>query len=178
MRLGLPSHRTSLPSHRSASRYSASASAIGPNRSGPRLAQPMRPMLSLSLNTPPQAQLEALQSLRAHGSGSSCLHASLALLDLFDSARFDPSGRLVCSHGPCQLSCCRGVGASPTAFSSACSRLRFLLASRLDRAPRPVRFRALRPFWSASLLTRPLSALRLSRCWRFSCCLLFRLGLG
>ena len=33
-------------------------------------------MLSLSLNTPPQAQLEALQDLRAHGSGSSWLHAS------------------------------------------------------------------------------------------------------
>ena len=43
-------HRTGLPSHRSASRYSASASSIGPNRSGPRLLQPMRPMLSLSLN--------------------------------------------------------------------------------------------------------------------------------
>ena len=35
----------------SASRYSASASPIGPNRYGPRLAQPMRPMLSLSLNS-------------------------------------------------------------------------------------------------------------------------------
>ena len=43
-------HRTGLPSYRSASRYSAWASPIGPNRSGPRLAQPMRPMLSLSLN--------------------------------------------------------------------------------------------------------------------------------
>ena len=76
-------------------------------------------MLSLSLSTPPQAQLEALRGLRAHVSGSSWLHASLALQDLFDSALFDSSGRLVCSHGPCQLSCCRGVGASLAAFSSA-----------------------------------------------------------
>ena len=79
----------------------------------------MRPMLSLSPNTPPQAQLEALRDLPAHDSSSSWLHASLALLDLFDSARFDPSGRLVCSRGPCQLSGCCGVGASPAAFSSA-----------------------------------------------------------
>ena len=64
---------------------------------GPRLLQPMRLMLSLSLNTPPQAQLEALRDLRADDSGSSWLHASLALLDLFDFARFNPSGRLVCS---------------------------------------------------------------------------------
>ena len=44
-------HRIGLPSHRRASRYSASASPIGPNRSGPQLLQPMRPMLSLSLNS-------------------------------------------------------------------------------------------------------------------------------
>ena len=43
-------HRTGLPSYRSAYRYSASASPIRPNRYGPRLSQPMRPMLSLSLN--------------------------------------------------------------------------------------------------------------------------------
>ena len=56
-------HRTGLPSYRSASQYSASASPIGPNRNGPRLLQPTRPMLSLSLYTPPQAQLEALRDL-------------------------------------------------------------------------------------------------------------------
>ena len=112
-------HRAGLPSYRSTSRYSASASPIGPNRSGPRLAQPMQPMLSLTLNTPPQGQLEALRSLRAHGSSSSWLHASLALLDLFDSARFDPSDQLVCSHDPCWLSCCCGVGTSPVSCSSA-----------------------------------------------------------
>ena len=91
-------HRTGLPSYRSAYQYSYSASPIGPNRSGPRLLQLMRPMLS---------------------SGSSWLHASLVLLDLFDSARFDPSGRLIFSHGPSQLPCSCGVGASPAAFSSA-----------------------------------------------------------
>ena len=51
--------------------------------------------------------------------GSSWLHASFALLDLFDSARFDPFGRLVCSYGPSQLPCCRGIGASSAVFSSA-----------------------------------------------------------
>ena len=66
-------------------------------------------MLTLSLNTRPQAQLEALQDLPDHRSGSSWVQALLALLDLSDSVRFDPSGRLVCSLGPCQLSCCRGV---------------------------------------------------------------------
>ena len=40
-------HRTGLPSYR----YSASASPISPNRSGRRLLQLMRPMLSLSLNS-------------------------------------------------------------------------------------------------------------------------------
>ena len=44
-------HRTSLPSHRFAYRYTYSASPIGPNRSGPRLLQPIWPMLNLSLNT-------------------------------------------------------------------------------------------------------------------------------
>ena len=96
-------HRTGLPSHRSAYRFKYSASPIGSKRSGPRLLQLMRPMLSLSLNTPLQAQLEAPRDLRAHGSGSSSLHASLVLLDLFDSAHLDPSSRLVCSHGPSQL---------------------------------------------------------------------------
>ena len=81
-----------------------------PNRLGPRLLQPIRSMLSLYLNTPPQAQLEALRDPLALGFGSSWLHASFALVGLFDSARFDSSGRLVCSLGPCQLSCCRGVG--------------------------------------------------------------------
>ena len=33
-----------------ASRFTHSAKPIGPNRSGPRLLQPIRPMLSLSLN--------------------------------------------------------------------------------------------------------------------------------
>ena len=48
----------------------------------------------------PHAQLEALPDLPDHRSGSSWLLASLALLGLFDSARFDPSGRLVYSHNP------------------------------------------------------------------------------
>mgnify|MGYP000196815203 CR=1 FL=1 len=61
-------------------------------------------MLSLSLNTTPQAQLEALLVLPDHRSGSSWLHASLALLT--------PSGQFVCPYGPSQLPCCRGVGAS------------------------------------------------------------------
>ena len=75
-------------------------------------------MLSLSLDTPPQDQLEALRVLPDYRSGTFCLHASIALLDLFDSARFKPSGRLVFSHGPSQLPCCCSVGASPAAFSS------------------------------------------------------------
>ena len=112
-------HRTGLPSHRSAYQFTYPASPIGPNRSGPRLAKPIRLMLSLSLNTTPQPQLEALRDLPDYRSGSSWLHASLVLLDLFDSARFDPSGRLVCSHGPSQLPCCCGVDASSTTFSSA-----------------------------------------------------------
>ena len=58
---GLP---VSTP-NRSTYRFTYSASSIGSNRSSPRLAQPMRPMLSLSLNTPPQAQLEALRDLLA-----------------------------------------------------------------------------------------------------------------
>ena len=105
-------------------------------------------MLSLYLNTPPQAQLEALRDPRALGSGSSWLHALLALLDLFDSARFDPFGRLVCSLGPCQLSCCCGVGASPAAFSSAwaSNALAYLnQPSEPTRLP-PIGFRS-RPSW-------------------------------
>ena len=93
-------HRTGLPTHRLAYRFPYPTSPIGPNRSGPRLVQPIWPMLSLSLNTPPQAQLEALRDLPDYRSGSSWLHASLALLELFDSVCFDPSGRLVRSHGP------------------------------------------------------------------------------
>ena len=89
-----------------------------PHRSGPRLAQPIRPMLSLALNTPPQAQLEALPDLSDHHSSSYWLHASLSLLDMFNSVHFDPSGQLVCSHGPSQLPCCCGVGASLATFSS------------------------------------------------------------
>ena len=50
-------HRTGLPTHRSAFRFMYSASPIGPNRSGPRLAQPTRPMLSLSLNTKERLQV-------------------------------------------------------------------------------------------------------------------------
>ena len=113
---GLP---VSTPSRPSFAPVCVPVHVLGPNRSGPRLLQPIRPMLSLSLNTPHQAQLEALRVLPDHHSGSSWLHASLALLDLFDSERFDPSGRLVCSHGPSQLPCCRGVGTSSTAFFSA-----------------------------------------------------------
>ena len=92
---------------------------IGPNRLGPRLLQPIRPMLSLYLNTPPQAQLEALRDPRAHGSGSSWLHASLTLLDLFDSARLDPFGQVVCSCDLFQIPFSCSVGASSTSFSSA-----------------------------------------------------------
>ena len=69
-------------------------------------------MLSLSINTPPQAQLEALRDLPDRRSGSSSLHASLELLNLFDSARLDLSGRFDCSYDPSQLPCYRGVGAS------------------------------------------------------------------
>ena len=46
-------HQTGLPTHRSAYRFTYLASPIGPNRSGPRLAQAIQliqPMLSLSLN--------------------------------------------------------------------------------------------------------------------------------
>ena len=43
-------HRTGLPTHRYAYWFTYPASPIGPNRSGPRLSQLMRPMLSLSLN--------------------------------------------------------------------------------------------------------------------------------
>ena len=141
-------HRTGLPSHRFAYRIMYSASPIGPNRSGPRLLQPIRPMLSLSLNTPPQAQLEALRDLPAHGSGSSWLHASLALLDLFDSARFDPSGRLVCSHGLSQLSCCCGVGASSAAFSSSWATVDSAYLNQTSEPTRlpPIGFRS-RPSW-------------------------------
>ena len=43
-------HQTGLPTHRSTYRFTYSASPIGPNRSSPWLVQPIRPMLSLSLN--------------------------------------------------------------------------------------------------------------------------------
>ena len=94
-------YRTSHPTYHSTYRFTYSASLISPKRSGPQLAQPIRPMLSLTPNTPLEAQLEAL---RDHYSGSSWLHASLALLDLFDSTGFNHSGHLVYSHGPFQLS--------------------------------------------------------------------------
>ena len=69
----------------------------------------------------------------------------------------DPADvELVSQHSP--SSSTRGSS------GSSGSRLRFLLASRLARAPRPVRLRALRPFRSACLLMRPLSALLLLRC--------------
>ena len=105
-------------------------------------------MLSLSLNTPPQAQLEALQDFLAYDPSSSWLHALLALLDLFDSARFDPSGRLVCSHGPFQLSCCRGVGVSPAAFSSAWASVDSACLNQTSEPTRlpPIGFRS-RPTW-------------------------------
>ena len=44
-------YQTGLPLHRSAYRFTYPDSPIDPNRSGPRLVQPIRPMLSLSLNT-------------------------------------------------------------------------------------------------------------------------------
>ena len=118
-------HRTSLPTHRSAYRFTHPASPIGPNRSGLRLVQPIWPTLSLSLSPPPQAQLEALRDLRDlpdlpdYCFGAFWLYSSLALLDLFNSARFDPYDRLVCSQNPSQLPRCRGIGASSAAFSSA-----------------------------------------------------------
>ena len=56
---GLP---VSLPSHRSAYRCSASASPIGPNRSGPQLLQPIWPMLSLSLNKDKKLQLPSTKA--------------------------------------------------------------------------------------------------------------------
>ena len=42
---------TGLPMHQSAYRFTCSASSIGHNRSGSRLLQPIRPMLSFSLNS-------------------------------------------------------------------------------------------------------------------------------
>ena len=103
-------------------------------------------MLSLSLNTPPQAQLEALRDL--HSTGSSWLLASLALLDLFDSACFDPSGRLVCSCGPYQLFCCCGVDASSAAFSSAWASVDSACLNQTSEPTRlpPIGFRS-RPSW-------------------------------
>ena len=92
---------------------------IGPNRSGSRLVQPIRPTLSFSLNTPPEAQIEVPSALPDLCSGSFWLHALLALLILFDSVLFDPSGQLVCSHSPSQLPRCCSVGTCSTAFSSA-----------------------------------------------------------
>ena len=106
------------------------------------------PMLSLSLNTPPEAQLEALRVLPDHRSGRFWLHASIALLDLFDSARFDHSGWLVCSHGPSQLPCCDGVGASPGAFSSAWPSVDPAYPNQTSETTRltPIHFRS-HPSW-------------------------------
>ena len=94
----------------------------------------------------PQAQLEALRDL--HSTGSSWLLASLALLDLFDSARFDPSGRLVCSCGPHQLFCCCGVDASSAAFSSAWASVDSAYLNQTSEPTRlpPIGFRS-RPSW-------------------------------
>ena len=69
-------------------------------------------MLSVYLNTPSQAQLEVLPAFPVVRSGFSWLHASLALLNLFDSVHLDPFSRLVCSYDPSQLPCCHDVGAS------------------------------------------------------------------
>ena len=77
-----------------------------------------RPMLSLDLNTPPQAQLEVPPAFLDLRSVFSWLHASLAFLDTFDSVRLDPFSRLVCSCGLSQLPCCRGTDTSSTALSS------------------------------------------------------------
>ena len=76
-------------------------------------------MLSLYLFTPPQAQLEVLRALPVLRSGFSRLHASLALLDPFDSAHLDPFDRLVCSCCLSQLPYCHGVGAFYAALPSA-----------------------------------------------------------
>ena len=134
-------------------------------------------MLSLSLNTPPQAQLEALRDLPAHGSGSSWVHASLVLLDLFNSARFDPSSRLVCSHGPYQVSCCRGVDASPAAFSSASA---LVDSAYLNQTSVPTRLPLIgfhsRPSWLSQNRHRfscprwrRLSHVRLASAFSFGC---------
>ena len=80
---------------------------------------PIRPILSLYLNTPPRAQLEVPFSSSILRFGFSRLHASLVLLDPFDSTRLGPLGRLVCSYGPSQLPCCCGIGASSVALSTA-----------------------------------------------------------
>ena len=77
------------------------------------------PILSLSLNTLPQAQLEVPRAPPNLCSSFSWLHASLTLLDPSDSARLDPFGQLVCLCGPSQLSCCSSVGASFGALFSA-----------------------------------------------------------
>ena len=60
-------HRTGLPTHRSVYRFTYSASPIGPNRSGPRLLQPIRPMLSLSLNKDIVAQYDCASLTHYHG---------------------------------------------------------------------------------------------------------------
>ena len=98
---GLPVYAPIWPLVRAPGLLTDPAYPIGPNRSGSRLVLPIRPMLSLYLNTPPQAQLETLPILPDYPSGSS----SFVLLEMFNFARLDPFGRLVCSCGLPQLPC-------------------------------------------------------------------------
>ena len=65
-----------------------------------------------------EAQLEVPPALPNLHSDFSGLHASLTLLDPFDSVRRDPFGRLFCSCDLSQLPCCRGIGAFYVALSS------------------------------------------------------------
>ena len=69
-------------------------------------------MLSLYLNTPPQAQLEVASAFLVLHPGFSWYRTLLAILDPFDSVHLDPFSRLVCSYDPSQLPCCHDVGAS------------------------------------------------------------------
>ena len=77
----------------------------------------------------------------------------------FSACTADPANvELVSQHSP---------SSSTWGSSGSCGTLlRFLLASRLARAPRPVWFRVPRSFRSACLLVRPFSAPLLLRCWR------------
>ena len=153
-------HWTGLPTHRSAYQFYVPGltDRSQPIRSSASSAD--RPMLSLSLNTPPQSQLEALPDLPDHRSGSSWIDALLVLLDLFDSARFDPSGRLLCSHGPSHLPCYCGVGASPAAFSSAWPSVDPVYPNQTSEPTRlpPIGFLS-RPSWLSQ------TCLRSSRPW-------------